>query len=137
MARIVEPTSEQEAGYRDWVASRPPHVRTVAERFDPWSLYRLKSGHRVTVLSFGEAKDGCVTLTVNVSGEFNLLAFERQVFGVPPDDLEPCDLPDAAEPIGAVLSADHVEDNIDTLRVLVRPDLWIVDTATGKAVRKQ
>lgn len=138
MARIIEPTDEQVEGYRAWVASRPAHVRAVAERFEPWSLYRIKpSGHRVTVLSFGEQKDGSVTLTVNVRAEFNFVMFERQVFGVKPDDLEPCDLPAQNELTGTLMSPEQVDENIDILRVMARPDLWVLDEATGKAVRKQ
>lgn len=99
--RINEPTPEQEVGYREWLASRPPHVRAVAEQFEPWSLYRLKpTGQRVTIVSFGEAQDNSVTLTVLVSADFNLVMFERQVFGIKPDDLEPCDLPSVDEPTG-------------------------------------
>lgn len=91
MARIYDPTPQQEASWRKWVADRPLCVRAVAERFQPWNLYRMKdTGHRVTLVSFGE--DG--TMRVFVSAKFNLVAFERQVFGVDPDSLEECDLPD-------------------------------------------
>lgn len=134
MARIMEPSPEQERGYRQWVAARPPNVRVVAERFEPWSLYRLKtSQHRVTIASFGEADNGDVTLMVTVSAQFNLVMFERNVFGVTPDDLEPCDLPDDTEPVGAIMSSADVEENIDALRIMARPDLWEWD-ADGKAV---
>lgn len=36
MARIFEPTPEQEAGLAEWLATRPPRIRAVAERFPPW-----------------------------------------------------------------------------------------------------
>lgn len=135
--RFTEPTKAQERVYRRWVKSRPPNVRAVAERFEPWSLYRLKTtGHRVTVHSFGEEKDGSVTLTVNVTADFNFVMFERQVFGIQPDDLEPCDLPQPGEKFAAILTPEQVDDNIDVLRVLARPDLWVLDEH-GKAVRKQ
>lgn len=101
--RYVEPTAEQLQGWKDWVADRPEEVRTVAERFDPWTLYRLKSsGHRVTVGAFDEEQDGKVTLRVNVTGEFNFVTFERSVFGVNPDDLEECDLPGPDETLGTM-----------------------------------
>lgn len=131
--RFEQPTAEQERGWAKWVRSRPALVRATAERFDPWSLYRLKStGDRVVVMSFSE--DG--TLTVAVTGRFNRVWMERKVFGVDPDDLEPCDLPGPDEVLGSVLSQDEVEDNIDTLRVMVRPDLWVMGP-DGKAVRRQ
>jgi hypothetical protein len=96
MARFTEPTTQQQAAWRKWVAKRPSLVRKIAEQFEPWSLYLLRStGQRVTVQSFSEDKDGTVTLTVSITGEFNVIAFDRAVFGINPDDLEPCDLPDA------------------------------------------
>jgi hypothetical protein len=138
MARLMEPTEEQLTGYQAWVASRPPNVRAVAERFEPWSLYLHKpTGQRVTVVSFGEQEDGRVTLTMSVSADFNLVMFERQVFGVNPDDLEPCELPSETEATGAILSPEQVDEHIDALRVMVRPDLWTTDPQTGQAVRKQ
>jgi hypothetical protein len=129
MARWCEPTDEQVAGWAAWVASRPACVRVVAERFEPWSLYRMTNvgGQRVTIASFGEDADGLVTLTVTVSAEFNLVLFERQVFGVDPDNLEPCELPTPQDIRGAILSQDEVEEHIDALRVMARPDLWEMD----------
>lgn len=123
MARVLEPTAEQEAGWKEWVESRPPGVREIAARFEPWCLYRLKStGQRVTLRSI--ASDG--TLTVNVTGQFNLVTHERAVFGIDPDDLEPCELPAAGEPLGSAMTQEEVMDNIDALRVQVRPDLWVM-----------
>lgn len=138
MARIFEPTKKQEQGYKKWVASRPPAIRAVAEKFEPWSLYRIKpDGHKVFILSFDESEDGKVTLTVVVSAKFNFLAFERRVFGINPNDLEPCELPGPDEIVGAAMTQEEVEGNIDDLRMKVRPDLFVKDPVTGKAVRKQ
>ncbi len=99
--RYVQPTLEWVQGWEAWLADRPDNVREVACRFDPWTLYRLKtSGHRVIVQAFDEGVDGVVTLRVAVSGEFNFVTFERSVFGIRPDDLEECDLPASDEPLG-------------------------------------
>lgn len=137
MARYFEPTPEQEQGWHAWVASRPPAVRAVAERFQPWELYRVKSsGHRVYVASFDEQDDGKVTLKVAVTGQFNAVAFERLVFGIEPDDLEPCELPAPEEVTGAAMTQDEVDQNIDALRVAARPDLWTWGP-DGKAQRIQ
>lgn len=136
--RVIEPTEEELIAYRQWVDTRPLAVRILAQRFDPWSLYRFKpSGHRVTVLSFDERIDGTVTLTVLVSGQYNAVLFERNVFGVRPDDLESADVPHPDERTGAVLTHEQVAHNIETLRVYARPDLWVMDETTGKAMRKQ
>lgn len=102
--RYTKPTEAQQRAWRDWVAERPESIRKVAERFDPWTLYRLGStGQRVYVLSFSEpGEDGKVTCRVGVSGEFNLVTFERDVFGIDPDDLEECDLPGPNEQLGTL-----------------------------------
>lgn len=134
MARWTEPNAEQLRMWKDWTAGRPDAVRVVAEQFEPWSLYRMKStGHRVTVQSFNEGPP--VTLTVNVEGAYNLVVFDRSVFGIDPGDLEPCELPPDVEVTGTVISPQGVRDNLDALRVMVRPDLWTMD-ADGNAVRK-
>lgn len=99
--RYQEPTLEQLAAYVEWSASLPKAARDLADQFEPWSLYRLKStGHRVFPYSYGN--DG--TLTVVVSGRFNLVDFERRVFSVQPSDLTPCELPAPDEPVGAALT---------------------------------
>jgi hypothetical protein len=138
MANIFEPTAEQQAQWAEWVSSRPANVRAVAERFNPWTLYRMKStGQRVTVYSFQEHKDGTgtVTLTVNITGQFNVLIHDRQVFGIDPADLEPCELPKPEEIVGTLLTPEEAESNLDALRVMVRPDLWELNEK-GEAVRK-
>lgn len=102
VSRYREPTAEDLTSWKEWVASRPPNVRVWAEKFEPWTLYRMKStGHRVTLHSFNEAKDGTVTLRVNVTGQFNLVSMERRVFGIDPNDLEECELPKPDEPVGS------------------------------------
>jgi hypothetical protein len=131
MARHTEPTPEQIQGWKEWVESRPDPVKAVAKRFDPWTLYKLKTtGHNVTLYSFSEVG----TVTVDVRAEFNeVLLHERRVFGINPDDLEETDLP--TSPGIALMSNEDVEDNIDALRVMVRPDLWEMNEE-GVAVPK-
>jgi hypothetical protein len=111
MAQDNEPTPEQLAAWEEWVASRSECVRKVAERFNPWTLYRLKtSGKRVTIRSFETHEDGSVTLTVDVTGEYNLVTFDRHVFGVSPENLESCDFPNESELVGTMLTEkDDVE----------------------------
>ncbi len=110
MARLTQPTAEEEAEWVEWIASRSDPVRVVAEKFDPWTLYRMKStGRRCTLVSIFE--DG--TLNVSVTGEFNAVMFDREVFGVDPNDLEPCERPSADEPTGTMLSPEQVDENAD------------------------
>lgn len=136
MARFTEPAPEQEAAWSEWLSERPRDVQAVAARFEPWSLYKmLSTGHRVTLVSVNEAHGEPVTLTVAITGQFNALLHDRAVFGIDPDDLVPCDLPDPSEKLGAQMTREQVEDNIDAMRVLVRPDLWELDQH-GIAVRK-
>jgi hypothetical protein len=121
MARFREPTPDQVAVWEKWVAEQPAAIRAVAEKFDPWSLYRLRdSGDRVTIHGLNGSIDGPVTMMVNVLGEFNKVVFERQVFGIDPDDLEPCDLPGPEEDLGALLTDDdEIKAYIDAIRPTV------------------
>lgn len=90
MAKFFEPHEIQLIGWDKWVKSRPPEVRAIAERFLPWELYRLKTtGQRVTLRSILD--NG--TISVIASNKYNQTLFDLQVFGIDPDDLEPCDLP--------------------------------------------
>lgn len=102
--RFIQPSVKNEKAWKKWVADRPESIRSVCARFDPWTLYRLKTtGQRVYILAFSEpGADGKVTCRVGVSAEFNLLSFERDVFGIDPDDLEECDLPKADEQVGTL-----------------------------------
>lgn len=133
MARIYEPTPEQITEWNAWVASRPASVRKIAERFEPWCLYRMiTTGDRCTLVSISEDE----TVTVAITGEYNTVMFDRDVFGVSPDDLVPCELPEADEAVGTLMTPEQVDENIDALRVTIRPDLFYMDE-NGKAVRKQ
>lgn len=108
--RYRKPTPEQVEAFKEWLATLPPKVKEIAEKFDVWTLYRMKStGQRVFIQSFDETDDG-VTLVVGVSGEFNLVTHERAVFGIDPDDLEECDLPRPGELVG------NADLDFDTLK---------------------
>jgi hypothetical protein len=130
--RIYEPTAAQQERWAKWVASRPDKVRRIAERFFPWELYLMRSTMQFcSVRSFFE--NG--TISVGVTGEHQVVLFDRIVFNVDPDDVVPSDGPAPDEPVGAILKDREVDDHIDALRLLVRPDLWEMG-ADGKAVRK-
>lgn len=121
-----------ESGFESWLATRPPLIQELGRKIRPNRLYRFKdSGQRCYVYSWSE--DG--TVTVVVDGQFNVTLFDRQVFGVNPDTLEECDLPPADEHHGAILSSAEVDEHLDTLRVMVRPDLWEMDES-GHAKRR-
>lgn len=114
MAKICDIDQD---GWNEWVSTRPASVQAVCKRLPPNLLYLLKtSNHRVTIYSYSE--DG--TVTVNVTGEYNFVAFPRQVFGINPDDLEECDLPTEGEPLGEMLSErEDVDAYIDAIRPAV------------------
>ena len=133
MARIKEPTESELKSWQKWCDSRPPVVKALAERFPPWELFRIKStGQRVFAISYFEGG----TLKVAVTGRFNLVMMETAVFGIKPEDLEPCDLPQPGEPVGAMLTEmEDVEKYKDEMRLKVRPDLWMRD-AGGKVVKR-
>jgi hypothetical protein len=97
-----------------WVATRPPVIQRLCKRLPPDRLYLIKStGQRVTVYSWSE--NG--TVTVDITGRYNLITFDRQVFGVDPDDLEECDFPPSDQPIGTILTDEaDIEAHIDAQR---------------------
>ena len=91
-------------GFSKWLDSRPEKVRDLILRFPPNKLYRLKSSrHRVTIVAYEERKDGTVGFRVDVRAEFNLLIFERRVFGIDADGLEEAALPRDDELLGALV----------------------------------
>jgi hypothetical protein len=101
MAKIIEWTETQKAEWKNWVSTRPPVIQEICKRLSPDRLYRRRStGHRVTLISMSENN----TVTVNVSGKYNSVIFERDVFGIDPYDLEECDLPEETEHLGSMLS---------------------------------
>lgn len=142
MGNWFNPTEEHVLQWDAWVAERPEIVQRVAKKFQPWKLYRLTTtNHKITLAIFDEEDDNTVTLRVNVLAEFNdNLLHERCVFGIVPDDLVECDVPSLEERAvnlqnDPALSNDQVEELIDDLRVLIRPDIWILDD-NGVAIRK-
>ena len=134
MARIIQPSREQLEGWEQWIAGRSDAFRAVAERFEPWALYRLKTtGQRVTVVSFVEQRagdmpvgsalakrGGNVTVVVDVSGKFNRVWYDRAIYFIDPNDLEPCDLPPPAEALGTLFPIPR------KLTTLARHALWFV-----------
>jgi len=107
MARIANPTPQQVAQWERRLKTSSSSIRANIEHLDPWSLYQLKdTGHRV--LLEGVARNG--SLVVSVRGAYNHVVFERVVFGVMPDDLEPCELPGPDEKLGAELTDDEEID---------------------------
>lgn len=110
MAKLAEIDEEQ----MEWMESRPEEIKQMIEKIPPNLLYMMKSsGHRVTIYSYGE--DG--TVTVFVSGQYNQVTFERRVFGIKPEDLEECDLPDENEELGVLLNEEQTRDYINSKRV--------------------
>ena len=101
-------------GLEEWIATRPPIIQDLVKRFPPDRLYLLKtSNHRVTITAYSEGG----TLTVDVTGKYNRIIFDRQVFGINPDNLEECDLPSGDEDLGTMLTEEEDVDNyIDYLR---------------------
>lgn len=98
-----EPNDEQRAMFATWVAERPPHVRAIAERFDPWTMYRLVStGQRCRVIGYHADEDDDprqrVTVRVYVENPGLGPLTGRNVFGIDHDDIVPWT--DADEPDG-------------------------------------
>lgn len=117
MAKIIEMTENQQKEWNKWLKTRPAIIREVATKYPADKLYLLKTtNQRVEIISYFE--DG--TVKVFVSGKYNLCDFEHHVFGINPDDLEECDLPNPGEKIGAILqNKKDIEKYIDYIRPFV------------------
>lgn len=112
IAELIDP-----AGWERWVSTRPPVVQDLCRRYPPDRLYLLKPpGQRVTLVSYNE--NG--TVTVNVSAQWNCVVFEREVFGIDPNDLEECDLPNETELVGAMLTE---EGDVKAFCEMLRDDM--------------
>jgi hypothetical protein len=99
---VVKLFELDETPWSAWVATRPPVIQQMCAKYPPNLLYRLKTtGDRVTLVAYSENE----TVWVFVSGEFNLVTFERQVFGISVTDLEECDLPAESERVGCLINA--------------------------------
>lgn len=97
MAKHIELTPEQEEESRKWLEEKPQAIRDMVAKIPPDRLYRIKpDGKRVCIYAYAE--NG--TVSVIVSGKYNLVAMDRLVFGVKPEDLEECDLPGPDEKVG-------------------------------------
>jgi hypothetical protein len=106
MTKIAE---IDQVAWQEWVDSRPPVVKAMCERLPPDRLYRMKStGQRVTMIGYSENR----TVRVSITGQYNAMTFDREVFGIDPDDLEECDLPPSDEPIGTLLTE---QEDVDAL----------------------
>ncbi len=128
MAKIMVWTDQQQIEWNKWVESRPPIIQDLCRRFPPYNLYKLEStGQRVTIYSYSE--DG--TLTVNITGEYNIVMFDRQVFGIKAKDIEECELLKDTDATGTILTEqEHVENLLDALR----PELLAERRAKGEPI---
>jgi hypothetical protein len=116
---IFEPTSEELKIYEIWLETLSINEREVMKKYKVWKLYKLKStNQKITIYSVYLNDNDEVKLTVIVSSKYNLISFERQVFGIDPEDLEECDLP--TEPVGAILTEEKdINEYIEIMKRLI------------------
>lgn len=118
MAEIDHLSPEEQQEFDAWVAERPAIIQDMIKSHPPNRLYCLKpSGHRVLISAYIEDK----TVTVLILKLYNLVVFEREVFGVKLDDLEECDFPPPSEEVGAILTDKKaIDEFIEMARPFVR-----------------
>lgn len=109
MAKIMEWTAEQRQQWDAWVASRPPKIQEMCSLWPPDRLYLMKhTGQRCTIAAYAE--NG--TVRVQITGQYNLHDFDKEVFGVDAQNLVECDLPAPGEALGVLLSDIETEEYI-------------------------
>ncbi|MCK5923538.1 MAG: hypothetical protein KAG66_21565 [Methylococcales bacterium] len=107
-------TTEERKEFFEWAKGLPDKARRSALSHPAVQLYRdARTGHRVYIDSY--ANDG--TVTIVVSGQFNHVAMERNVFGIDVSSLSPCDPPSEDEPVGVTLSDDEQLELINNMRI--------------------
>lgn len=91
-----------------WTSTRPAVIQEMLKSHPPGRLYRMRStGHRVEIYSYSENR----TVTVSITGRYNFVVMDRQVFGIPIEDLTECDLPAECEAVGSLnLSPQQVNE---------------------------
>jgi len=121
--RWTNPTDAQRAEFAAWIAERPDHVRAVAERFDPWTMYRLTTtGQRCRVIGFHES-EGPTPVTLYIYAEHPTLGeiTGRNVFGIEPETVVPWTEADEPEPLkgdrGQRLVVTHIDYATGTITV--------------------
>jgi hypothetical protein len=83
-----EVTDDMHAAWQEWLDERPPHVRVVAEKFNPWDMYRLTTtGQRVRILGFHETEGDDVGVYIYAEHESLGPISGRNVFGIDPTTL--------------------------------------------------
>jgi hypothetical protein len=102
-------------GFNAWLADRPQSIQDLAARFPPDRLFRIATtGKRGYVYSYSE--DG--TMTLAVTGQFNRVLFGQRVFGLTPEDLTECDLPETGEVLGDIAQeAGYTDEDIRTILI--------------------
>ncbi len=107
MATIKEMTPEELKSWAGFLRGLPEEMREGVAAKPPWLLYSHgPTGQRVLISSYFE--DG--TCRMIVSARYNLVMFEREVFGVPLLELSECDLPADGEPVGSMLETQEEVD---------------------------
>ncbi len=93
------PTDAQKTMLAEWLAERPPNVRAVAERFDPWQVYRLTTtGQAVQFMGCDVGARNCGDTAVDVDRVTARVYAQHpisgpisgvEVFGIDPGEIEP------------------------------------------------
>ena len=78
----------------EWIKDKPDVIKKLYHSHPPDRLYMLTTiDLRVTLISYEESG----TMTVEISNDFNNVFFERQIFGIKPETLVECDMPDLSK----------------------------------------
>jgi len=101
MAKWIEWTTEQEAAWAEWLSARPQAIQDIVAKYNlrPDNLYQLKETGQIGYIHSLNERG---TLTMDFTDTFNqhnLYMSNRRVFGLNPEDLEECDLPEGVEVI--------------------------------------
>ena len=81
-------TEEEQKEWDEWLQSRPPQIRELAERVSPLNLYKIKkTGNIGFPVRYTEDEPPTISLALTFEHDPSIF-FERTVFGLLEDDIE-------------------------------------------------
>lgn len=115
MAERYDMSGEKLETWRRLLESMSPECRALAKRYPVNKLYRIKStGMRGYPIAYSED----LTISLNVTGEYNRVTFSHIVFGLTEEHIEECELPLPGEDLGdTAQEAGYTEEDVRNILI--------------------
>ena len=86
---LCDDTLENRAAWQEWLKTRPPKVKKVAEKLDPFQKFKVKTTGQIgRIVGFSESGNKVFVRMVALSGPPRPIPYPFEVFGMSADDFE-------------------------------------------------